>query len=176
MTVKVRSCKHFFQVIYCTHYQRSSSAKGRLPLKVVFRQRSSSVKGCLPSKISFHQRLSSIEGCLPLLSRKSFLGFSPEYGIAQLSLSLFVSSSWSTSMTSISRLHFQTPLAISGPPGHHFGFCRQCDIEGGAALQAASECPRHCLAGIHLYLMKTKYETQNNVFFQAQCIIPFSYQ
>ena len=29
------------------------------------------------------------------------MGFSPEVGIAQLSLSLFVSSSWSTTMTSI---------------------------------------------------------------------------
>ena len=65
MTVKVRSCKHFFQVIYCTHYQRSSSAKGRLPLKVVFHQRSSSIKGRLPSKVVFHQTSSSIKGCLP---------------------------------------------------------------------------------------------------------------
>ena len=40
----------------------------------------------LPSKVIFHQR--------------SVLGFSPECGIAQLRLSLFVSSSWSSSMTS----------------------------------------------------------------------------
>ena len=31
---------------------------------------------------------------------------------------------------------FQTPSAILGPPGGHFGFA------GGAALQAVSECPR----------------------------------
>ena len=55
MTVKVRSRKHFFQVIYRTPYQRSSSGKGCLLLKVVFHQRSSSVKLCLPSKVVFHQ-------------------------------------------------------------------------------------------------------------------------
>ena len=42
-----------FQVIYCTHHQRSSSAKGRRPLKVVFRQRSSSIKSHLPSEVVF---------------------------------------------------------------------------------------------------------------------------
>ena len=75
--------------------QRSSSIKGRLLSKVVFRQRLSSVKGHLLSKVIFHRRSSSAFGSF------SFLGFSPECGIAHLSLSLFVSSSWSTSMTSI---------------------------------------------------------------------------
>ena len=70
--------------------QRSSFVKGRLLLKVVFRQRSSSVKSRLPSKVVFHRRSSSSFGSF------SFLGFSPECGIAKLSLSLFVSSCWST--------------------------------------------------------------------------------
>ena len=122
MAVKVRSRKFSFQVVYCNPIkgrlpskvvfrQRSSSVKGRLPSKVVFRQRSSSIKGRLPSKVVFRQRLSSIKGRLPskgFFHRRlssSFesllLGFSPECGIAHLSFSLFVSSSWSTSMTSI---------------------------------------------------------------------------
>ena len=87
-------------VKYCLP-SKVSSIKGRLPSKVIFRQRLSSIKGRLlskfvfhrrgpPSKIVFHQRSSSSFGSF------SFLGFSPECGIAQLSLSLFVSSSWST--------------------------------------------------------------------------------
>ena len=59
----------------------SSSVKGRLPSKVVFCQRLSSVKSCLPSKVVFHRRSSSSFGSF------SFLGFSPECGIAKLSLS-----------------------------------------------------------------------------------------
>ena len=85
--------------------QRSSSVKCRLPSNVVFHQmsssRSSSIKGCFLSKIVFRQRSSSIEGRLPSKvvfhwrSSSSFgsflfLGFSPECGIAQLSLLLFV--------------------------------------------------------------------------------------
>ena len=100
--------------------QRSSSVKGHLPLlghfnfcpalcafqqcaccflsKVIFRQRSSSVKSRLLSKVFFCQKMSSVKGRLPSrLSSSfgsfSFLGFSPECGIAKLSLSLFVSSS-----------------------------------------------------------------------------------
>ena len=82
MAVKVRSHKHFFQVIYYTPYRKSSSDEGHLvsevvfsrrsssvedslPLRVVFRQRSSSVKGCLPSKVVFRQMSSSIKCCLP---------------------------------------------------------------------------------------------------------------
>ena len=56
---------------------------------VVFCQKLSSVKGHLPS------RSSSSFGSI------SFLGFSHECGIAMLSLSLFVSLSWSTKMISI---------------------------------------------------------------------------
>ena len=42
------------------------------------------------------------------------------------------------------RVHpFLDPVAILGPPGGHFRFCRRCSIAGGAALQAVSECPRH---------------------------------
>ena len=78
-------------------HQRSPSIKGCLPSKVVFHQWSSSIEGRLPLKVVFHWRLSSSFGSF------SFLGFSPECGIAQLSLSLFVSLSWSTSMTSIIR-------------------------------------------------------------------------
>ena len=75
MAVKVRSHKHFFQVIYYIPYRRSLSVKGHLQSKVVFRQRSSSVKGPLPSKVIFHQRLSSVKGQLPLtfVSRKRSL-------------------------------------------------------------------------------------------------------
>ena len=80
---------------------RSSSIKGCFLSKIVFRQRSSSIKGCLPSKVIFHRRSSSIEGRLPSkvvfhwrwsssFGSFLFLGFSPECGIAQLSLSLFV--------------------------------------------------------------------------------------
>ena len=51
-------------------YQRLSSIKDNLPLKVVFHQRSSSIKVCLQSKGVFHQRLTSIKGhedcCWPL--------------------------------------------------------------------------------------------------------------
>ena len=65
VAVKVRSRKHFSQVIYCTPYRKSSSIEGRLPLKVVFPRRSSSVGGRLPLKVVFHQRSSSIEGLLP---------------------------------------------------------------------------------------------------------------
>ena len=36
---------------------------------------------------------------------------------------------------------FQTPLAILGPPGGHFGFCRRCRVAGDAAFQSVSECP-----------------------------------
>ena len=79
--------------------QRSSWVKGRLTSKVVFRQRSSSVKSRLPSKVVFHRRSSSSFGSF------SFLGFSPECGIAKLSLS-FVSSCWSTKMSSII-FHFE---------------------------------------------------------------------
>ena len=58
------------------------------------------------SKVIFYQKLSSVKCCLPSRSSSSFgsfsfLGFSPESGISQLNLSLFVSSSWSTSMASI---------------------------------------------------------------------------
>ena len=84
-------------------HQRSSSVKGRLPSKVVFRQKSSSMKGCLPSKVVFHQRLSFVKGYLQpnvFLFWVIKICFNPECGIAQLSLSLFVSSSWSTSLTS----------------------------------------------------------------------------
>ena len=35
---------------------------------------------------------------------------------------------------------FQTLSAILGPPGSHFGFCRQCGIAGGAELQAVRRC------------------------------------
>ena len=99
-------------------HQRSSSIKGRLPSKFIFRERSSfikgglrsfSIEGHLPSKIFFNQRLSSSFGSFSLL----VLVLRFECGIAQLSLSLFVSSSflpqlpplffssiWSTSMTS----------------------------------------------------------------------------
>ena len=52
--------------------QRLSSVKGRLPSMGVFCLMSSSVKDRLPPKDVFHQR------------SFSFLGFSPEYGIAQL--------------------------------------------------------------------------------------------
>ena len=119
----VRSRKHFFQVIYYTPYRRSSSIEGCIPSKVVFRQRSSSIKDCLPLKVIFRQRLSSIKSRIPLkvvfcqklssvkgrlpprsfssFGSFSFLGFSREYGIAYLSLLLFMSSSWSTSKTSI---------------------------------------------------------------------------
>ena len=45
--------------------QRSSSIKGRLPSKVVFRQRSSSVKGRLLSNVVFRQMSSSIKCRLP---------------------------------------------------------------------------------------------------------------
>ena len=76
VAVKVRSCKYFFQVIYCNPMkgclpsnvvfrQRTSSIKGRLLSKVVFRQRSSFVKSCLPSKVLFRQRSSSVKGRLP---------------------------------------------------------------------------------------------------------------
>ena len=44
---------------------QSSSIKGRLPSKVVFRQRPSYIKGSLPSKVVFRQRLSSVKGHLP---------------------------------------------------------------------------------------------------------------
>ena len=82
MAAKVRGPKHFFQVIYNTPYLRSSSIKGRLPSKVIFRhrlsfvkvvlrQRSFFVKGLLLSKVVFHQR-------------SFFLIFSPQCGIAQL--------------------------------------------------------------------------------------------
>ena len=63
---------------------RSSSIKGCFLSKIVFRQRSSSIEGRLPSKVVFHWRSSSSFGSF------LFLGFSPECGIAQLSLSLFV--------------------------------------------------------------------------------------
>ena len=106
----------------------SSSIKGHLPLvghfhfypapcafqqcasrllsKVVFRQRASSVKSRLLSKVVLCQKLSSVKGHLPSRSSSSFgsisfLGFSHECGIAMLSLSLFVSLSWSTKMISI---------------------------------------------------------------------------
>ena len=89
-------------------YQRSSSFKGCLPSKVIFHQSSSSIKiifcqrsssikgwlpsgGRLPSKVVFHQRSSSVKG-------------RPECGIAQLSLSLFLSSSWAPPMTSMTKL------------------------------------------------------------------------
>merc|ERR1712055_1233786 len=75
VAVKVRSRRHFFQVIHFTPYRRSSSIEGCIPSKVVFRQRSSSVKSCLPSSLSsikgcllskvvFYQRSSSIKGHL----------------------------------------------------------------------------------------------------------------
>ena len=108
MAVKVRSRKFFFQVIYYTPYRKSSSVKCVFSQRsswVVFRQRSSSAKGRLPSKIVSRQRSSSIKGCLLSRFSSSFgsllLGFSPGCGIAQLSLSLFLSSSWSTSITFI---------------------------------------------------------------------------
>ena len=63
---------------------RSSFIKGCFLSKVVFRQRSSSIEGHLPSKVVFHWRSSSSFGSF------LFLGFSPECGIAQLRLSLFV--------------------------------------------------------------------------------------
>ena len=80
------------KVVFC---QWSSSVKGRLPSKIVFCQKSSSVKGRPSSKIVFHRRSSSSFGSF------SSLGFSAECGKAHLSFWLFVSSSWSTSMTSI---------------------------------------------------------------------------
>ena len=85
----------FEVVLIVVFHRRSSSIKGCLPSKVVFHERSSSVKGCLLSKVIFHRRSSSSFGSF------SFLAFSTESGIAQLSLLLFVYSSWSTSMTSI---------------------------------------------------------------------------
>ena len=93
------------KVIFC---QRSFSVKGRLLSNVVFRQRSSSVIGHLPlkSKVDLHLRQSFIKSHLPskvvlrmsssYFGSFSFLGFSPECGIAKLSLSLFVSLCWST--------------------------------------------------------------------------------
>ena len=79
-------------------YQKLSS------VKLVFCQGTSSANGCLLLKGVFRRRSSSSFGSF------SFLGFSPECGIAQLSLSLFVSSSWSTSMTSIIFLFNQVHL------------------------------------------------------------------
>ena len=73
MAVKVRSCKHFFQVIYYTPYRRSSSIKGCITSKGVFRQKSSSIKARLPSKVVFHQRSYTIEGRLPLLGHFYFV-------------------------------------------------------------------------------------------------------
>ena len=105
--------------------QRSSSVKGRLLSEVVVCLMSSSVKGHLLSKVVFCQRSSSVKSLLPSkvafcnfyiwgfspecgLAELSFslfvsssLVFSPECGIAQLSLLLFVSSIWSTWITSI---------------------------------------------------------------------------
>ena len=65
---------------------------------VVFRLSSSSVKGCL-SFLGFSPECGKAQLSLSL-SVSSSLRFSPECGIAQLSLSLFVSSSWSISRTS----------------------------------------------------------------------------
>ena len=112
-------CRLLSKVVFC---HRSSSVRARLPSKVIFRQKSSSVNGHLLSKVVFHQRSSSIKGRLPskvVFCQKSssvkghiplkivilfwvifIFGFYC-YGIAHLSLSLFVSSSWSTTMTSI---------------------------------------------------------------------------
>ena len=53
VAVKVRSRKYVFQVICYTPYQKSSSIKSCLPLKLVFCQGSSSIKGHLPSKGNF---------------------------------------------------------------------------------------------------------------------------
>ena len=111
MAVKVRS--HYFQVIYYTPYQRSSSIEGRLPSEVVFCQRSSSVKDRFPSKVVFCQKLSSVKGRLPL--KVVFLFWVFVLSVAKLSSAfcylylrlglpqwppLFFSSTWSTSMTS----------------------------------------------------------------------------
>ena len=54
----VRSCKFFFQVLYC------NPIKGCLPSKVVFRQRSSSVKGlCMFLRLPYFKYLENIK-CL----------------------------------------------------------------------------------------------------------------
>ena len=101
---RLSSIKGRLPFVFC---QMSSSIISRLPSKVVFHQSLSSVKGHLSSKVVFHQKSSSVKGRLLLkvvfrqrssssFGSFSFLGFSPECGIAKLSLSLFVSSCWST--------------------------------------------------------------------------------
>ena len=98
MAVKVGSRIHVFQVICYTPYQRSSSIKSCLPLKLVFCQGTSSAKGRRLLKGFFRQRSSSSFGSF------SVLGFSPGYGIAQLSFSLFVSSGMNKSTVLLKRL------------------------------------------------------------------------
>ena len=74
-----------------------------------------SVKGRLPSKVIFHRWSSSS------FESFSFLAFSPESDIAQLSLSLFVSPSWSTSMTSI--------IFVFESTNHFYDIVKEVDVK-----------------------------------------------
>ena len=124
-------------VIHQMSSSRSSSIKGCFLSKVVFRQRSSSIEGRLPSKVVFHWRSSSSFGSF------LFLGFSPECGIAQLSLPLFVFSSESTTWRQqtvmqmiVPKLHCQL-----SPDSNQLQCLRSC--------QYTWLCCAHCLCCVY---------------------------
>ena len=62
---------------------------------------------------------------------------------------------------------FPDPFSHFVAPGGHFGFSRWRGVPGGAALQAVSDCPRHCLACI---LYKNMTLGVFHEFFIAFCV------